>query len=1077
MHQKNKLVIFGISAALAPTLIMAQGQDAANKVLISQAQYWQAKNDFVRASSIWKKILLTNPNQVEAIYGVSQQELSANNIVAVNLSLLKLKKADPKSRYIALLEQDLVLHSNQNAKILDKARLLGESNKFDESIAQYDLALGGKIPQGAVGLEYYDRLGHTSKGWSAAKSGLERLQRESPNNPQIKLSLANLLIRNEGTRLEGAELLNQLSTDPEVGGYAGEGLKLALTWLNVPNQKAFPLFESYLSKNPNDAAVRAQLNAGIKQEQRLAQDGANSSNKPQNTRAIAAYEEAKKALQSGDDISARAALDKSLKLDPDNPWVRFSLANLYIKSGQIRAAKDLMYNMPYSEASNQVNVLFATALFAAGIQDWVQAQKYLDQIQTQDSTNEIKELQRSLALREQISQALILAKEGKKAEGLAQLSRYEQTASVDVMMISLLANAYIELGDTKRGIDYMRQAIARDTPPKTDLLLAYSFLLLKADEDTEAAPILATLGSRQLSVSDESSFKDVSFIYSLRQAGILRKNGKLDEAETKLTTLLTQRPTDPTVINELDLVYQASGKNIKGLDMYKKLIAQNPKNVELRLGAARLAIQMGNVEYANTNLETALSLAPNDPNVLTSAAKIYRIEGKSKLAENLYERSLTYMSEKDKMIASQNREQSNSGTSQSGYGAPTTISATTPSNQRNQSSVQVAAISEPQRIAINELREIKQEFNSDITLGAQVRNRSGNAGTSKLTDIEAPLEIRVPISNGKASIQVTPVSLNAGTIAANSFDNNPYGTGNTSSQTQTASGLGLSLAYKTNGVAVDAGTTPVGFTYSNFTGGIKLDGQLDGSRTLSYLLNVSSRPVTDSLLSFAGSKNSATGAKWGGVMASGARFALSKDLGGYGIYGSVGFYGVNGHNVESNNRKDFNLGTYINIYNRPDSQLTTGLNFSNMSYQQNLSNFTYGQGGYFSPQTYNAILVPLIWAKSSNTFSYQIKAGVGYQSYSQNSSNYFPTNATLQAASGNLIFPSLKSSGAAYNLAANSEYQLAPQFFFGTSIQSDNTATGTWHQWGAGAYLRYSFEPLSGFMSMPVKPFISPYGQ
>jgi len=243
------------------------------------------------------------------------------------------------------------------------------------------------------------------------------------------------------------------------------------------------------------------------------------------------------------------------------------------------------------------------------------------------------------------------------------------------------------------------------------------------------------------------------------------------------------------------------------------------------------------------------------------------------------------------------------------------------------------------------------------------------------------------------------------------------------------------------------------------------------------LVNLSSRPVTDSLLSFAGTKDNATGNKWGGVMASGGRLGLSKELGGYGIYGSAGFYAVNGRNVASNTRRDFAVGAYINIYKRPDSELTAGVNFSNLSYHQNLSNFTYGQGGYFSPQQYNAVTVPVIWAASSEKLKYQLRAAVGYQGYSQNSSSYFPTNGTLQTATGNRIYPSQTSSGAAYNLAAGTEYQYAPKVFIGATAQTDNTATGSWHQWGAGLYVRYSFESISGPMTLPLKPFVSPYGQ
>jgi len=1088
MRPKNKLVFFGLAATILPHFALAQGQDAAIKLLIDQAQYWQAKNEYARAATNWNKVLLSNPNQIEAIYGVAQDQLKKNNMSGVNLSLDKLKKVDPNSFYIALLQQDITLNSAQNALILDNARLLGEEKKSEEAIAQYNIALGGKTPQGSIALEYYDRLGHTSKGWKAARTGLERLSKESPKNPYIKIKLADLLIRNETTRIQGIEQLSQLTSDPAVGGEAAESLRESLTWIRVPEPKAFPVFNAYLSSHPDDKEIRDQLNAGIKQQQRLAQE-ATSTAQIQDTRATDAYGEAKKALATGDDIGARAALDKSLKLDPDNPWARLALARLYIKSGQERAAKDLMYAMPYRNSDNQENILFASAIFSTDLQNWKQAQVFLNKIPSKDRTKGIQDLQNTLKAREEIDHAIALSKQGRKPEGLAILNQTEPATLNNPALLILLANAYIELSESARSLKLMRQSIAANTPPKTDDLLAYVGVLLRAKEDAEAATVLATLQQRKLSLAERSRFNDLLFTYSLQQADQLRAQGNLVAAEDRLAPLLVERPNDPLVITSLAAVYQSSGQDKKALDLYQQLIQKNPDNIDIQLGAARLALRMNNTEFANARLQKVLTLAPKDPNVIASVARIYRAEGKTQEAEALFERSLSLMSPPANNSLVVNANQQLDIKQFTANSVPTIKDSTVPlpassvtvvsGNSASNKTVyyQGAAPSESQRLVMADLNEIKQERSGNITLGAQIRNRSGNAGTSQLSDIETPLEILLPVSDGKAIVQVTPASLNAGSISANSFASTPFGTGNTTSQSQTATGVGLSVGYKTNGVAVDVGTTPLGFTYSNVTGGIKLDGPIDETKTLSYLVNLSSRPVTDSLLSFAGTKDNATGNKWGGVMASGGRLGLAKDLGGFGFYGSAGFYAVDGHNVASNTRRDFNVGTYINLFKRPDSELTTGLSYTNLSYQQNLSNFTYGQGGYFSPQQYNALTIPIMWAASSEKLSYQLRAAVGYQGYSQNSSSYFPTNSALQAASGNPMFLRQSTTGIAYNLVAGSEYQVAPKFFLGATAQTDNTATGSWHQWGAGAYLRYSFESISGPMPLPLKPFTSPYGQ
>ena len=643
MYPKNKLALLGLAASLMPVFVMAQGQDEASKKLIESARYWQSKENYERAASIWNKVLLSNPNQAEALYGIAQAQLKKNNISGVNQSIDKLKKVDPNSRYIALIEQDASLSSGPNAQILNKARLLGETDKFDEAVAQYDILLKGKTPQGPLALEYYDRLGHTANGWKTAKTGLERLSKESPNNPQISLALGNLLIRNESTRIEGSEQLSRLVTDPGIGGYASEGLRLGLTWMDVPQPKAFPLFEAYLKTHPDDVGIRAQLSAGIKQQQRLAQELA-SAPTSQDTRASDAYDLAKKSLANGDDVGARAALDKSLKLDPDNPWARLALARLYIKSGQERAAKDLMYTMPYRSSNDQANILFASAIFSTDLQNWKQAQVFLSKIPSKDRTKDMQDLQKTLKVREDIDYAIALSKQGRKPEALAALNQIEPATISNPELLTLLANAYIELNEPNSSLRLMRQAVAINTPPKTDDLLAYVRILLRTKGDAEAATVLATLQQRKLSAAERSSFNELLFTYSLQQADQLRAQGNLVAAEDRLAPLLVERPNDPLVITSLAAVYQSSGQDKKALDLYQQLIQKNPDNIDIQLGAARLALRMNNPEFANARLQKVLTLAPKDPDVIASVARIYRAEGKTQEAEALFERSLSLMS-------------------------------------------------------------------------------------------------------------------------------------------------------------------------------------------------------------------------------------------------------------------------------------------------------------------------------------------------------------------------------------------------------------------------------------------------
>jgi tetratricopeptide (TPR) repeat protein len=399
------------------------------------------------------------------------------------------------------------------------------------------------------------------------------------------------------------------------------------------------------------------------------------------------------------------------------------------------------------------------------------------------------------------------------------------------------------------------------------------------------------------------------------------------------------------------------------------------------------------------------------------------------------------------------------------------------------------------KIIDTELSQIKQEIGPEVLFGAQIRNRKGTAGQSQLTDIETPLEVRFPIGDGKANVQITPVTLDAGKLGGDYYSKSSFGGGPQSAlsqivdpnTSQTATGVGMSVGYKFKGLAVDVGVTPAGFNYSNFTGGLKFESTIDDAKTLSYQVNLSSRPVTDSFLSFAGATDNRTGQTWGGVMASGVRLQITKDLGDYGVLASASYHGLSGHNVSSNSRVEFMGGAYLDLIKTPDSILSSGINISNSYYQKNLSGFTYGNGGYFSPQQYYSLAIPLNWSQRSDKLTYQVRGSLGVQHFTQDAANYFPDNDSLQlqadVASANAvtlgltgnskaIYSGQTTTSAVYNIAAGVEYQFTPKLFLGVNSQADNASN--YSQFNAGVYMRYSMDGINVPMALPVKSYLSP---
>ena len=395
-----------------------------------------------------------------------------------------------------------------------------------------------------------------------------------------------------------------------------------------------------------------------------------------------------------------------------------------------------------------------------------------------------------------------------------------------------------------------------------------------------------------------------------------------------------------------------------------------------------------------------------------------------------------------------------------------------------------------------ELAQVNREQSSTVSGGVVFRNRTGEDGLSTLTDIEAPIQGRIKAGNGHIVVTATAVTLDAGTAAGSLSTLARFGSGlsNSTSATaavagtntygsQTANGVGLSLGYEGRNLNGDIGVTPLGFPEKNIVGGLQYNGGITDK--VSYSLAVARRAVTDSLLSYAGARDSGSGLEWGGVTSFGGLASLAWDDGTNGLYVNAAYQNYHGYHVASNNAVKGGGGIYTRVYKDADQTLTVGVNTTLMTYNKNLSYFTYGQGGYFSPQQYMILNLPVEWTGRNGQFTYDVKGSIGVQHYRQDASDYFPLDGTLQtnaAAEAKTLgsgldsgaqYPGQSKTGVSYSLSAVGEYQLAPQLAFGATASLGNAYE--YREWLAAVYLRYSFSKQTGLQPFPPTPVSSPY--
>jgi len=379
---------------------------------------------------------------------------------------------------------------------------------------------------------------------------------------------------------------------------------------------------------------------------------------------------------------------------------------------------------------------------------------------------------------------------------------------------------------------------------------------------------------------------------------------------------------------------------------------------------------------------------------------------------------------------------------------------------------------------------IAAQSNPTLIAGAGFRGHSGDDGLDRLNEVGASVEGSFsPWYTGIARLAVLPVYLDAdGSVDSSElsrFGANPIlsakGLPLVSSGDQNASGVGILGGYALGDFSGQFGTSPLGFPVTNLIGNVAYAPKFfDGTLTVRF--EGLRRPVTDSVLSYAGTHaslgaaNAATGNAfggneiWGGVVKTGGHVTVYYDNQIYGAYGGAGLASVTGQNVTQNNEVDALLGTYYRPWKYDDWSLRVGISTFYAGYNRNLDGFTFGQGGYFSPQNYIALTFPVEYMGHSNEWSWLASAALGVQHFNTDSSPIFPHNSGAQAVlvglEGNSAFiPGQTETGPAFNIKGQIEYAIDSTLAIGASAARDNANN---YVEGIGKiYLRKTFDWFS----------------
>lgn len=364
-------------------------------------------------------------------------------------------------------------------------------------------------------------------------------------------------------------------------------------------------------------------------------------------------------------------------------------------------------------------------------------------------------------------------------------------------------------------------------------------------------------------------------------------------------------------------------------------------------------------------------------------------------------------------------------------------------------------------------------------VSAIYRQRSGDAGTSRLTEASLPLSLGWTTEGGRQwQAGWVERGLDSGSSTAAPYLGRYYrrlaDPGLRPSQPATSLWLSdpwfsfRQEGFTTWGIAL--GSTPLeGPVSTRPTGEITL--QSPGR----WRLQLHQEPVRESILSWAGQRDIYSGQPWGRVLKSGLEAQASLPIQGPWWWSAgVAWDYYWGENVASNQGWVLDLAA-----GRSDKwgrwELASGLFFTLRGFEKNQDFFTWGHGGYFSPSLF-AMAGPFanLQLHHCQDFSLRLKASLGYMTYNTADAPHYPLAgedaALLGSGSADYLgrYQGESKSGLGGNTYLEAQKLVSRHVSAGAFLGFD---ASTNHQEGqAGLTINFYWQPLNALPTQPPRP-------
>lgn len=352
-----------------------------------------------------------------------------------------------------------------------------------------------------------------------------------------------------------------------------------------------------------------------------------------------------------------------------------------------------------------------------------------------------------------------------------------------------------------------------------------------------------------------------------------------------------------------------------------------------------------------------------------------------------------------------------------------------------------------------------------VSGGLGIRSKTGTSGLSQLREISGGVSGSMVVKDvHRISATATARDLESGRVSPDAKIGRVPREGETgfrhATKTNYSSLVDVRLKYEREGEftpVVELGISPAGGEISSTivgSAGVKAVQDWGGWSATLYR-----ESIRESILSYTGIVDPYSGQAWGRVSETGARLSVGAFLAEDWSLGAATTFGyLDGENVDDNAHFRVNVSLAKNIQNPNFEYLTIGPSITFEHFEKNLSHFTFGHGGYFSPESLvQGYIGAQFLTKQGRNYLVRGDVGLGLQSYTEADAAYLPLEPDGRTHAGS----SSQTAVVFANLEAIT--LISDRWAVGASLHFNRT--GDYNEFAGDVSLKYFFEPRAGLFA------------